>query len=157
MKTRIYIETSIISYLTMRPSRDVVVAGHQAVTVEWWETSRDRFELVASQLVAQEAGTGDPEAAQRRLRALEVVSLLEITDEASALARQLISAGAVPETSLEDALHIAIAVTNGVDYLLTWNCRHLANAAMRTRIDGVCLDAGYGPVVICTPEELLEG
>lgn len=157
MRSTVYIETSIISYLTMCPSRDVVVAGHQAATEEWWETSRDRFELVASQLVLQEASAGDPEAAQRRLRALEMVSMLETTDEASALARQLIAAGAVPEASPEDALHIAIAVTNGVDYLLTWNYRHLANAAMRTRIEGVCLDAGYDPTVICAPEELLEG
>ena len=153
---KVYIETTVISYLTSRPNRDVVTAGHQQVTHEWWQTCRDRFDLVASQLVFQEASAGDPGAARERLEVLQNLVLLEVSEEALALAQEFIRAGAVPEDAAEDALHLAIAVTNGVEYLLTWNCRHLANALMRTRIEEVCRSLGYDPVVICTPEELLE-
>jgi len=146
----------VISYLTARPSRDVVIAGHQKITRDWWQTCRDRFDLVASQLVAREASAGNPQAAKERLDRLTVLTLLEITEEAVTLAQELITAGAVPEKAAEDALHLAIAVTNGVEYLLTWNCKHLANATMRTKIEDVCRAAGYEPVIICTPEELLE-
>lgn len=139
-----------------RPSRDVVIAGHQQTTHDWWQTYRDRFDLVASQLVVQEASAGGPEAARERLDVLATLTLLEVTEEASALAQELVKAGAVPEKAAEDALHIAIAVTNGVEYLLTWNCKHLANATMRTKIEEVCRSAGYEPAIICTPEELLE-
>lgn len=139
-----------------RPSRDVVIAGHQQTTHDWWQTYRDRFDLVASQLVVQEASAGGPEAARERLDVLATLTLLEVTEEASALTQELVKAGAVPEKAAEDALHIAIAVTNGVEYLLTWNCKHLANATMRTKIEEVCRSAGYEPAIICTPEELLE-
>jgi hypothetical protein len=76
--------------------------------------------------------------------------------EASALARHLITQGSLPPKAAVDALHIAIAVVNGIDYLLTWNCTHIANATMRRRIDAVCRQDGYEPVVLCTPEELME-
>ena len=153
---KVYIETTVISCLTSRPNRDVVTAGHQQVTHEWWQTCRDRFDLVASQLVFQEASAGDPGAARERLEVLEKLILLEITEQSLTLAQEFIRAGAVPKEAAEDALHLAIAVTNGVEYLLTWNCRHLANALMRTKIEEVCRSLGYEPVVICTPEELLE-
>ena len=156
MKPKVYIETTVVSYLTARPSRDLVVAAHQQITHDWWQTCHERFDLIASQLVIQEAGAGDPKAAQERLSVLATLALLEVTEEALALAQKLVSAGAVPERSAEDALHIAVAVTNGVEYLLTWNCRHLANAALRTKIEEVCRSARYQPVIICTPEELLE-
>jgi len=153
---KVYIETTVISYLTARPNRDVIIAGHQQITHEWWQTCRDKFDLVASQLVFQEASAGDPGAAQERLEVLGKLVLLEVTEQALSLAQEFIRAGAVPEGAAEDALHLAIAVTNGVEYLLTWNCRHLANALMRTKIEEVCRSLGYDPVVICTPEELLE-
>lgn len=156
MKAKVYIETTIVSYLTARPNRDVVIAGHQQTTHDWWQTSRERFDLVASQLVVREASEGDPKAAQERLDILTTLTLLEVTEEAVALAQELVTAGAVPEKAAEDALHIALAVTNGVEYLLTWNCKHLANAMMRTKIEEICRSAGYEPVIICTPEELLE-
>ncbi|SRR5712692_1679039 len=156
MSAKVYIETTVVSYLTARPNRDVVIAGHQQTTHDWWRMCRDRFDLVASQLVVREARAGDPDAAQERLDVLATMSLLEVSEEALTLARELLKAGAVPEQAAEDALHIAIAVTNGVEYLLTWNCKHLANATMRTTIEEVCRTAGYAPVVICTPEELLE-
>jgi hypothetical protein len=156
MKPKGYVETTVISYLTARPSRDVVVAGHQQTTREWWLTCRDRFELVASQLVVGEAAAGDSEMARERVEILGQLNLLAVTVEASELARLLVESGAIPVKAAQDALHIGVAVTNGVAYLVTWNCRHLANAVLRTKIEEVCRAAGYEPVAICTPEELLE-
>lgn len=156
MKPKVYVETTVVSYLTARLSRDIVVAAHQQITQEWWDTRREQFQLVASQLVVREASAGDAEAARERLEVLTPVTLLEVTPEALTLAQELVSVGAVPTQAAEDALHIAIAVTNGVEYLLTWNHRHLANAAMRTKIEEVCRSAGYESAIICTPEELLE-
>jgi hypothetical protein len=156
MADRVYIETTFVSYLTARPSRDVVYAGHQQITREWWDTRRANFELCASQLVVDEAGAGDPQAAQERLEVLKDMTLIETTPEALALAKELIRAGALPRKAADDALHIAIAATNGVPFLLTWNCRHLANATMRLSIETVCAAKGVKAPIICTPEELLE-
>ena len=156
MKPRAYIETTVISYLSAHPSRDVVIAGHQQVTRDWWRGASKRFELVASQLVLAEAASGDPGAARRRLAVVDSLMLLDATDEALSLAQELVRSGGIPVTSPEDAAHIAIAVANGVEFLVTWNCRHIANAALRARIETVCRDKGYEPAVICTPEELME-
>ena len=157
MKAKVYIETSVISYLTSRPSQDIVIAGHQQTTRDWWYTHRTQFDVVASQLVVQEASAGDPHAAQQRLAVLAELELLAVTAEAMALAQALVNGGPLPSQAAEDALHIAIAVTNGIEYLITWNCKHLANASMRKDIDRICRLRGYEPIVICTPEELLEG
>lgn len=156
MSERVYIETTFISYLTARPSRDVVIAGHQQTTHEWWDTRRANYELCVSQLVLEEAAAGDPQAAQERLAVLNAVTLLETTAEALDLAKALIQAGALPAKAADDALHIAIAATNGVPFLLTWNCRHMANATMRPMIESVCATKGLKAPIICTPEELLE-
>jgi hypothetical protein len=156
MKPKVYIETTVVSYLTAWPSRDVVIAGYQQTTREWWQDAVDRFDLVASELVFNEAGAGDADAAQDRLTALESVTLLDATEEAAELAQKLIDSGAIPEKAPEDAGHIAIAVTNGIDYLVTWNCRHIANATTRSQIERVCRNAGYEPTIICTPAELME-
>jgi len=156
MKPKVYIETTVISYLTAWTARDVVAAGHQQITRDWWQNAADRFELVASELVVNEARAGDPEAARSRLATLDSVTLLDITEEALELAQHLLKSGAIPEKAAEDAVHIAIAVTNGVEYLVTWNCRHIANATMRSHIDTVCRRAGFEPSIICTPDELLE-
>lgn len=156
MAQRVYLETSVVSYLTARPSRDIVVAGHQQITHEWWETQRENFHLCISQLVFKEASSGDPQAASRRFDILKTMTLLETTGEALELARELVSEGALPPKAANDALHISIAATNGVPFLLTWNCRHLANAAMRPVIDRVCEQMNFAPPIICTPEELLE-
>ena len=156
MKPTVYIETSVVSHLTARPSRDVVVAAYQEITRDWWRDAPDRFDLAASALVMAEAGAGDPDAARSRLAALEAVTLLDATADAENLARELLDFGAVPRRAAADAAHIAIAVTNGVDYLVTSNFRHIANAAMRLGIEHVCRRAGYEPPVICTPNELLE-
>ncbi len=156
MKLTAYIETSVISYLTARPSRDVVIAAYQEITREWWLYASERFNLVASELVVSEAGAGDPDAAHIRLEALKTVTLLDAAPEAERLALALVDLGAVPRQAAEDAAHIAIAATNGVDLLVTWNFRHIANAAMRARIERACRREGYEPPVICTPNELLE-
>ena len=155
MKLRVYIETTIPSYLTAWPSRDLIRAAQQQITREWWQT-RDRFELLVSQLVIEESRGGDPQAAAERLEVLTGLPVLRITEGATALARRLVEEGPLPDKAQADALHIATAVVGGVDYLLTWNCKHIANAAMRHGIETVCRSDGYEPPVICTPVELME-
>ena len=156
MKPKVYLETTVISYLTGFPSRDLIVAAHQQITREWWQ-GRKRFDLYVSQIVVQEAGGGDPQAASSRLKTLERVSILKLTPESRDLAKKLLTQGPIPQNAALDALHIAIAVVNGMDFLVTWNCTHIANAAMRIMIETVCRSLGYEPPVICTPEELMEG
>jgi hypothetical protein len=155
VKPRVYIETTVVSYLQAKPSRDVVIAGHQQTTHEWWDTQRASFQLCASQLVILEAGAGDPQAAKERLDILKPMTALATTPDALTLAKELLRAGALPAKAADDALHIAIAATQGVEYLLTWNCRHMANAKMRPLIDSVCTARGFKAPIICTPEELL--
>ena len=155
MKPRVYLETTIPSYLAARSSRDVVIAGHQQTTRLWWESRRHEFELFASQFVIDEASLGDSDAAARRLTLLADVSLLEPGNQVYGLADQLVRRVPLPAKAAADSLHIAIATVNGMDYLLTWNCTHIANAELRARIETICRDAGFEPPVICTPEELL--
>jgi predicted nucleic acid-binding protein len=156
MKPKVYVETSVISYLTSRPSRDIVIAGHQQTTQDWWQNRRGAFDLVASQLVIREARAGDSIASEQRLAVLKEVQLLAVTEESISLANTFVEAGIMPKKAAEDALHIAIAVTNSVDYLLTWNCRHIANAVIRKEVERICRSRNYEPVIICTPEELME-
>ena len=156
MNPKAYIETTIISYLAGRPSRDIIVAAHQQITHEWWSKRKEGFDLFASQLVWDEAEAGDRGVSQRRLAVLQAIQLLEITVEGLSLANELVVKGPLPRNAAEDAIHIATAVINGMDYLLTWNCTHLANAAMRSEIEHICRTKGYEPTIICTPEELLE-
>ena len=151
----VYIETSIISYLTARVSRDLIVAGHQQMTEEWWSVQRNRFELWASELVVEEASAGDASAAAERLKVLNTIEMLDITEEAGFLATALIDRGSLPAKASADALHIAIAAVHNVDYLLTWNCKHIANAEMRPVIESVCRNMGFIPPILCTPEELM--
>jgi hypothetical protein len=156
MPHRIYIETTFVSYLTARPNRDLIIAAHQQITHDWWDSCRKDYELCVSQLVLQEAGDGDPQAAQERLEVLATMTLLEITEEAVMLAEELVRSGALPEKAENDALHIAIAAIHRIPYLLTWNCRHMANATIRRQIEAICSGKGYKAPVICTPEELME-
>jgi PIN domain len=155
MKPKVYIETSFISYLTARPSRDLITAAHQQLTLDWWENRRFHFDLYVSQLVVREASAGDEDAAKKRLSIIEPIPLLELNEQSLALARLLIEEGPLSEKSSEDALHIAVATVHGMDFLLTWNCKHIANAEMRNLITEVCRSRGYEPPVTCTPEELL--
>ncbi|HWG42509.1 MAG TPA: type II toxin-antitoxin system VapC family toxin [Gemmataceae bacterium] len=155
MKPRVYLETTIPSYLTAWLSRDLVMAGHQQTTREWWDTRRDDFDLFVSQFVIEEAGAGDPDAAKRRLEVLVNLPLLDLSENVYPLADELMKRVPLPPNAAADTLHIAIAAIHGMEYLLTWNCTHIANAALRPRIEAVCRDNGYEPPVICTPEELL--
>ncbi len=155
MKPKVYLETTVISYLTALPSRDIVQAAHQQITREWWER-RERFELYISQAVLEEAARGNAEAAARRLAALQGLTVLAVDEKVSKLAERFVEMNAIPAKAVVDAIHIAAAVVNGMDYLLSWNCTHIANAAIRGKIDFRCWDAGLQPPVICTPEELME-
>jgi hypothetical protein len=130
--------------------------GQQQQTRDWWNTSRNNFELVCSELVVQEASAGDASAAAHRIAALQGIRLLAIASEVPSLAARLSREIQLPSRAKADALHVAIAATNGVDFLLTWNCRHLSNAVLRPRIEWICRDSGYEPPVICTPAELME-
>ena len=156
MSQRVYLETTFVSYLTARPSRDLIVAGHQQITHDWWDTRRGDFELCVSQLVFQEAGDGDSQAAEERLAVLVTMTLLEIKEDAVSLAEDLVQAGALPAKAENDALHIAVAAAHRVPYLVTWNCRHMANATMRAQIESVCASKGFKAPIICTPEEMME-
>ena len=153
-KAKVYVETTVVSYLTARKTRDPIAVAHQTVTRRWWRR-RKRFDLYCSQIVVSEAGEGDAQAAERRLAALKGVPSLETNDAVKALAAAVAKAAALPKKATEDALHIALATVHGMDYLLTWNCRHIANAEIRNVVAAVAYDHGYGVPVICTPEELL--
>jgi len=155
MKSKVYIETSVISYLTARISRDLITAGHQQITQAWWDFRRKEFDLYVSQLVIKEAGRGDKEASEKRLSVLRDIPLLQLNDETSELAQRIISEKIIPEKYAEDSIHIAIAAIHKTDYLLTWNCRHIANAEIRKNISELCTQSGYDMPTICTPEELM--
>ena len=146
----------MISYLTARPGRDVIALGHQQLTREWWEHAGDEFELYASRLVVAEAQLGDPAAAAARLAVLEPITLLAETPASRALAKKLLLAGGLPAKAASDALHIGIATAQGMDYLVTWNCKHIANARMLRFVAETCRASGFDVPVICTPEELGE-
>jgi len=156
MRQKLYIETTIISYLTARTSKNPIIAGRQALTREWWEHRRAAFDVVVSELVFEEAAAGDQQAAKRRTNYISNMESLHISDEAITLAETLVSEGPIPGEYSEDALHIALCAVNGIDFLLTWNCRHLANAIHRHQIESVVEEKGYRSPVICTPEELME-
>ena len=156
MKPRLYLETTIPSYLTSRPSRDLIVAGHQQVTREWWEQRRHAFHLYISQLVVDEASAGDPAAARERLKVIQDLPLLDITLEVEALASHILASGIIPRKAATDAAHIAVAAVHGLDFLVTWNCVHIANASIAKAVAKVCGQHGYEGPGICTPEELLE-
>jgi predicted nucleic acid-binding protein len=152
----VYVETTIASYLAARPSRDLVKAARQEVTWEWWLERSGDFELFISQAVIREASAGDEAVSKRRLELLEQIPFLDITMEADRLADDLVSARVLPPKAIDDALHIAVAAVHGMDYLLTWNCRHLANMENMNRIESFLLDNDLPMPRCCTPDELME-
>ena len=156
VKPKVYIEPTVISHLVARPSNDPILASWQKASQRLWEDYADRFEFVISRIVRAEIQRGDPTAAQQRL---EVVSHLRILDpfpETDILAQKLLDAGAVPRNSLTDAQHIAIATVHGVEYLASWNHKHIVNEHRREHIKHVCQKAGFKPIIICTPIQLME-
>lgn len=156
MKPKVYLETTVISYYTAKPSRDIITAAHQQITQEWWSEKRQNFNVFISQMVWQEISEGDENAAQRRLEMLDEIPEIEINLEAVELAQALVNNRLIPQKASADALHIAIATVHGMDYLLTWNLKHIANAVLRNDIASFCRQHGYEPPIICTPEELME-
>lgn len=155
MKPRTYVETSVISYLAARPSNDLVTAAHQKTTHEWWQR-RDRFDLFISELVRIEAAAGDVSAAAARSRFLEGIPLAPMSDHARAFARELVAQRVVPSGSEADAAHIAVATMNSMQFLVTWNCKHIANAFAIARIAELCKADGLMPPTICTPDQFAE-
>ena len=153
-KKKVYVETSVISNLTARPSPRLVEAGRQVVTIEWWERATSEYELFGSFVVEREASNGDPDAAARRMEKVRQLKPTIFDNRAMRLAEALLSDTAVPRNSFDDALHIATAAINGMDFLVTWNCKHIANAVTRPIIRKTCERLGYVCPEICTPDEL---
>jgi len=132
----------------------LVIAGHQQITREWWDNRRGDFQIFISQLVLDEAGAGDPAASRERLNVLQSLPLLDIAPEVTVLASALLASGKIPRKAASDAAHIAIAAVHGMDFLVTWNCVHIANATIARALASICREYGYDCPVICTPEEL---
>lgn len=155
MKPTVYLETTIIGYLAMRLSRDLIVAANQQLTRDWWDNHRHKYEPVISRFVVEECSDGDPIAAQERSEFLQALPILQASEKVDSLAKTLAKGVNLPAKAVVDAYHISTAAVNGVEYLMTWNFRHIANPALRFRIEHLCRDAGYEPPVICTPQELM--
>lgn len=152
---KVYIETTIPSYLVARPSRDLLIAAHQQLTREWWESRRPLFDLYVSEAVLQESAAGDATLAGKRLELLADIPILALTGEILKLAEALVTEGPIPSKAAGDALHIGVATVYGCDYLLTWNCRHIANAEIQRTVRRVVRRHGFEMPTICTPEEFM--
>ena len=152
-----YLETTFISYLVARASRDLILAAHQQATQEGWDSRRKEFECFVSPVVIDEASAGDPTEVQKRQAIIAGLAVLEITADAESLAQAIMAAGMLPPHAVRDAAHVAVATVHGIDYMLTWNCKHLANAQIARRMALVCEEHGHKMPVICTPEELMGG
>ena len=153
----VYIETTIISYLAARKSNEVVQRARQEITWKWWTEERSAYRLVTSSVVVQEASEGDSNASATRLQQLSGLELISVNAEAERLAEALVAKQALPPTAAADALHVGVVAVHGVEYLLTWNFRHLANASTQAVIRQTVLEHGFVPPEICTPEELFHG
>ncbi|MBI2428060.1 MAG: type II toxin-antitoxin system VapC family toxin [Ignavibacteriales bacterium] len=152
--SKVYIETSVFSYLTSRVSKDKVVAAHQLVTAQWWKNESRHYELRASEIVLREAAKGDPHAARKRLLKINECTLLPLTDEVLYIAEYFMAGNIVPKKAAEDILHIAVGTAHGVDFLLSWNCAHIANAEIQRRLSVLARDLKYELPTLCTPLEL---
>ncbi|MBM4024402.1 MAG: type II toxin-antitoxin system VapC family toxin [Planctomycetes bacterium] len=155
MMESVYVETTIISYLVSRPSRDLLVAAHQQITHEWWDRQRPLFECYISEVVVDEIRAGDDKVAQRRMEAAGGSTILGVAARAEALTKVIVESGAIPVQAVRDAAHLAITAVNDIDYLLTWNCRHLANGQIIRAVSAICAARGFRMPVVCTPEELM--
>lgn len=151
----VYIETSIVSYLRQEPSTQVVTAARQILTHQWWNDERQNYELVVSQYVIDEASGGDPTRAAERLESLDGIPLLPDAAEIPQIANEIMALGVLPSKAQVDALHIAAVAHHRIQYLLTWNCKHIANAKILPRIHDVLIGLGIPIPIICTPEEML--
>ncbi len=150
-----YIETTIPSLYTGRPARQLIEASRQNLTKVWWDDHRLEFDLVCSQTVLDECAEGDAEMASKRLDLLAGIPLLELTNDVDLIAKQLLSKQVIPSKAADDAVHIAVASVHSVDFLVTWNCKHLANPRNWRQISDCVASFGYRATVICTPEDLI--
>lgn len=155
MSETIYIETSIFGHLTARPTDNLIVAANIKITQDWWNEHRSSFTLYASEIVENEAAKGDPTIAAQRLNLLQSLMLLELTEEAFELSQAFLSQSNLPSKASNDSLHIALATVYSLDYLLTWNCRHMANAQIQRKLAQISSDLGYVLPIICTPYEFI--
>ena len=156
MKRSIYLETTIISYLAARPANDPISLMRQTITRDWWQLRRSDFEPIISDIVLQEIQRGDADAALRRLEMVKDIPALPVTEESVRLSELLVTDGPIPAGYPEDVLHIALCAVNSIEFLLTWNCTHIANAAIRYELEVHIDRMGYDCPIICTPEELME-
>jgi len=155
VKPKVYLETTIPSLLTAWPSREVLIAGQQQATRDWWNERRQKYELFVSVLVMKEIRRGNEVAASDRTRALQACQVLPFPVEAEALTRALLASLLIPAKAEADAAHIATAAVHGMNFLLTWNCRHIANATIVEKLRAICEREGFPAPVICTPHELM--
>jgi predicted nucleic acid-binding protein len=156
MRPTVYIETSVVSYLVSRPSRDLIIAGHQQITEDWWRNVLPKVSAFVSELVLEEAGKGDGHAAAKRLDRLVEIPALEVVDEVDGLAKKYADALHLPDKALADAYHMALATWHGMDYLVSWNCSHIASGRVQKVLTGVNNVLGFQTPIFCTPEELME-
>lgn len=156
MKSKLYLETTIPSFLVARPHRDAILHGQQVATRKWWENRREDYELFVSEFVDLEAARGDAEMSSARAAALRGLPRLSATEEVRELAAEFLHAGLIPSKAAVDASHIAVAAVHGMDILLTWNCTHIHNIAISRQIERLCASAGWLCPAICTPFDLLE-
>jgi len=154
MKERVYVESSVISYLASKPANDLIIKARQKITHDWWKNNRTNYELCVSSLVEEEISSGDTEAAKTRISVIANLPHLFVSDTAINIAQSLITGGAVPPGSEQDALHIATAAAQGADYILTWNFKHMNNAKIKSKIRYILEELGYNCPQICSPEEL---
>jgi len=152
---RVYIETTIPSYLAAWPSRDLLQAARQQITHDWWNSQRQNYDLCISQTVIDEAKAGDADAAKRRMPFLQDIPLLDLTEAVNDVAKAIMDSGLLPQKATRDAVHIAVSSVHSIDILLTWNCRHIANAAIMKDLGAIVAKCGYEMPILCTPEELL--
>ncbi|MCI0533816.1 MAG: type II toxin-antitoxin system VapC family toxin [Verrucomicrobiales bacterium] len=153
---RIYVESTIPSYVVARPARDLLQAARQHLARDWWDLKREQHELFTSQVVLDEIASGDVEMARQRMDLMAKIKLLDLTDDAKALTKDILGSGVLPADADRDAAHIALATVHEMDILLSWNCRHIANAFIQAKLRKLADAAGFTLPVICTPEELLE-
>ncbi|MBI4288695.1 MAG: type II toxin-antitoxin system VapC family toxin [Chloroflexi bacterium] len=156
MKQSVYIETTVLSYLTSRPSRDLLVAAHQQVTVEWWENGLPSLEAFISPLVIEEASRGDETAARLRLEKIAGFSILEINEEVRRLAELYFESIQIAEKARGDAYHLAVSAYHGMDFLVSWNFGHILNPRVRAIVQQLNAVQGISTPLNCTPEELME-
>ncbi len=152
----VYLETTFISYLVALPSRDLIVAAHQQVTNDWWANRKIKYECYISEIVVDEASSGDENEIKKRLAIIDELMLLDLTEEANTLTKAILNSGVIPQKAVRDAAHIAVATVHEANYLLTWNCKHIANAHILKKIGKICAASDFEMPIVCTPENLME-